>query len=79
MRPLGNRVLLREERESQKTEGGLFLPEQTITTTVKCRVMASGPSSSIVEGIVYVYRHDLGPMVAPDKYIVSEDNIIAIE
>jgi len=80
MTPVGARVLVSEADRDEKTEGGIIMPAQTITTTVRCTVVKAGDGCEReYPGEVFIYRPLLGPMVAPNQYIVNEEHILAVE
>ncbi len=91
LKPTGNRVLLKKEKATEATVGGIILPETAQKKPETATVIAVGPGISNKEGTLIPMFIQKGQTVLIDKYsgqeisiddeehiIIKEDDIIAI-
>lgn len=89
--PLGDRVLVRQDDEPQKTEGGIYLPETAKEAPQYGTVVRTGPGKLLENGQVRELTVKEGDKVIFGKYsgtkvkigqeellFMREDDIIAI-
>ncbi len=84
VKPLGDRVLLKTEKEEEKTKGGLFIPETAQEKTQSGIVEAVGDDEEVIKvkkGDHVMYDKYAGTSIKiddEDYLIVKMDDIIAI-
>jgi chaperonin GroES len=84
IKPLGDRVLLKTEKEEEKTQGGLFIPETAQEKTQSGEVVAVGDDKEAIKvknGDKVMYDKYAGTSVKFDgeeHLIVKAEDIIAI-
>ena len=90
LKPLGNRVILKEQEAEEKTESGIILPDSAKEKSQAAVVVAVGPGTEkdgkkvemqVKPGDKVIYSQYSGTDVKleDEKYIiVSQDDIIAI-
>jgi chaperonin GroES len=66
--PLGDRVLVKQDDEPQKTEGGIFLPESAKEAPQWGTVMTVGPGKLLENGEVRALTVKKGDKVIFGKY-----------
>lgn len=89
--PLGDRVLVRQDEEIQKTEGGIFLPETAKEAPQYGTVVRTGPGKQLDNGQTRELTVKEGDKIIFGKYsgtkvkigqdellFMREDDIIAI-
>ncbi|TVR03945.1 MAG: co-chaperone GroES [Spirochaetaceae bacterium] len=81
--PLGDRVLLKTEKEEEKTKSGLFIPETAQEKTQTAVVVAIGDDKDVIKvkvGDKVMYDKYAGTIIKIDgveHLIVKMDDIIA--
>jgi chaperonin GroES len=84
IKPLGDRVLLKTEKEEEKTKGGLYIPETAQEKTQEGVVVAVGDDKDAItvkEGQKVMYDKYAGTNLKIDgveHLIVKMDDIIAV-
>ena len=90
MKPLGDRIVLKQVETEEKTKSGIILPDSAIEKSQEALVVAVGPGKAVDgkltpmqvrEGDKVIYSEYAGTEVELDdeKYIiVGQDDIIAI-
>jgi chaperonin GroES len=84
IKPLGDRVLLKTEKEEEKTKGGLYIPETAQEKTQEGVVVAVGDDKDVItvkEGQKVMYDKYAGTNLKIDgeeHLIVKMDDIIAV-
>jgi chaperonin GroES len=84
IKPLGDRVLLKTEKEEEKTKGGLYIPETAQEKTQTGKVVAVGDDDETITvkvGQKVMYDKYAGTMVKVDDVdhlVIRMDDIIAI-
>lgn len=84
IKPLGDRVLLKTEKEEEKTKGGLFIPETAQEKTQSGEVVAVGDDKEAIKvknGDKVMYDKYAGTSIKLDgeeHLIVKMEDIIAI-
>jgi chaperonin GroES len=83
IKPLGDRVLLKTEKEEEKTKGGLYIPETAQEKTQSGEVVAVGDDDDITVkvGQKVMYDKYAGTMVQiddVDHLILRMDDVIAV-
>ena len=84
IKPIGDRVLLRSEREEEKTKGGLYIPETAQEKTQSGTVIAVGDDSDAIKvkvGQKVMYDKYAGTNIkidGEDHLVLKMDDIIAI-
>lgn len=84
IKPLGDRVLLKTEKEEEKTKGGLYIPETAQEKTQEGVVVAVGDDKDVItvkEGQKVMYDKYAGTNIkidGEDHLIVKMDDIIAV-
>lgn len=66
--PLGDRVLVKQDEESQKTEGGLYLPETAKEAPHWGKVVRTGPGKTLDDGKLRPVTVKVGDRVIFGKY-----------
>ncbi len=75
MRPLHDRVLVRRIEESEKTSGGIFIPDTAKEKPSRGRVLAVGTGKILEDGSVHPVDVKVGDTVLFGKYAGSEVKI----
>ena len=70
--PLGDRVLLKTEKEEEKTKSGLFIPETAQEKTQTAVVVAIGDDKDVI-------KVKVGDKVMYDKYAGTNIKIDGVE
>ncbi len=70
--PLGDRVLLKTEKEEEKTKSGLFIPETAQEKTQTAVVVAVGDDKDVI-------KVKVGDRVMYDKYAGTNIKIDGVE
>lgn len=84
IKPLGDRVLLKTEKEEEKTKGGLFIPETAQEKTQSGVVVAVGDDKDAIKvknGDKVMYDKYAGTSIKLDEdehLIIKMDDIIAV-
>ncbi len=84
IQPLGDRVLLKTEKEEEKTKSGLYIPETAQEKTQSGVVVAIGDDKDVIKvktGDKVMYDKYAGTSIkidADEHLIVKMDDIIAI-
>jgi chaperonin GroES len=84
IKPLGDRVLLKTEKEEEKTKGGLYIPETAQEKTQTGKVVAVGDDDETITvkvGQKVMYDKYAGTMVTVDDVdhlVIRMDDIIAV-
>ncbi len=83
IKPLGDRVLLKTEKEEEKTKGGLYIPETAQEKTQSGKVVAVGDDEEITVkvGQKVMYDKYAGTMVQiddVDHLVLRMDDVIAV-
>ncbi|TVR33734.1 MAG: co-chaperone GroES [Spirochaetaceae bacterium] len=84
IQPLGDRVLLKTEKEEEKTKSGLYIPETAQEKTQSGVVVAIGDDKDVIKvktGDKVMYDKYAGTSIKIDgveHLIVKMDDIIAI-
>ncbi|NBC28718.1 MAG: co-chaperone GroES [Spirochaetes bacterium] len=84
IKPLGDRVLLKTEKEEEKTKGGLYIPETAQEKTQTGKVVAVGDDDETITvkvGQKVMYDKYAGTMVSVDDVdhlVIRMDDIIAV-
>ena len=84
IQPLGDRVLLKTEKEEEKTKSGLFIPETAQEKTQTGVVVAIGDDKDVIKvkaGDKVMYDKYAGTNIkidGVDHLVVKMDDIIAI-
>lgn len=84
IKPLGDRVLLKTEKEEEKTKGGLFIPETAQEKTQSGVVVAVGDDKEAIKvknGDKVMYDKYAGTSIKLDEdehLIVKMEDIIAV-
>ena len=84
IQPLGDRVLLKTEKEEEKTKSGLYIPETAQEKTQSGVVVAIGDDKDVIKvktGDKVMYDKYAGTTIKIDgveHLIVKMDDIIAI-
>jgi chaperonin GroES len=84
IKPLGDRVLLKTEKEEEKTKGGLYIPETAQEKTQSGKVVAVGDDDEAIKvkvGQKVMYDKYAGTMVTiddVDHLVIRMDDIIAV-
>lgn len=84
IKPLGDRVLLKTEKEEEKTKGGLYIPETAQEKTQSGKVVAVGDDDEAITvkvGQKVMYDKYAGTMVSiddVDHLVLRMDDIIAV-
>lgn len=84
IKPLGDRVLLKIEKEEEKTKGGLYIPETAQEKTQEGVVVAVGDDKDVItvkEGQKVMYDKYAGTNIkidGDDHLIVKMDDVIAV-
>lgn len=84
IKPLGDRVLLKTEKEEEKTKGGLYIPETAQEKTQSGEVVAVGDDDDAITvkvGQKVMYDKYAGTMVSiddVDHLVLRMDDIIAV-
>ena len=84
IQPLGDRVLLKTEKEEEKTKSGLYIPETAQEKTQSGVVVAIGDDKDVIKvktGDKVMYDKYAGTTIkidGVDHLIVKMDDIIAI-
>lgn len=91
MRPLGDRVIVRQQAIQEKTESGLFIPEAGQEKPLKGTVLAVGPGKvtdkgtripvSVVPGDTVLFGKYAGSYAKfgdENLLIISEESILAV-
>jgi len=84
IKPLGNRVLLKTEKEEEKTKGGLFIPETAQEKTQSGVVIEIGDDKDAItvkKGDKVMYDKYAGTTLkvdGEDHLIIRIDDIIAV-
>lgn len=84
-RPLGNKVLVQEIKEEQKTASGIYVPSQDYLSVKKGKVIAAGKGAvtmsgdliemEVSEGDVVMFKENQGTeiRVGTDTYLVFHE------
>jgi len=75
MRPLHDRVLVRRLEESEKTAGGIFIPETAKEKPSRGRVLAVGTGKILEDGSVRPVDVKVGDTILFGKYAGTEVKI----
>ena len=90
IKPLSNRVVVKQKEAEEKTQGGIFMPTQSDEKVVNAEVVAVGVGKmvkgklepvSLEKGQVVVFNQFSGTEVEynGEKYmIVREDDVLAV-
>ena len=84
IKPLGDRVLLKTQKEEEKTQGGLYIPETAQEKTQEGVVVAIGDDTDVItvkEGQKVMYDKYAGTNLKVDgeeHLILKMDDIIAV-
>lgn len=83
VQPLGDRILIKTEKEEEKTAGGLYIPETAQEKTQTGEVVAVGDDEdiSVKVGQKVMYDKYAGTMVNiddADHLILSASDVLAI-
>ena len=87
-KPVNNMVLVRKDDNTDKTSGGIILPDQAKIPVIKCRVLAIGPKVDLIECPIEQYYKVLvrpGNAVplsfeeSNQMYVLDADHILAYE
>lgn len=91
LRPIGNRVVLKRQKNNEVTQGGIILPESAQNKKETAVVVAIGDGKVTDEGKTLPMPVKVGDVVLMDKYsgqdvtiddeefiIVKSDDIVAI-
>ncbi|PIU64404.1 MAG: co-chaperone GroES [Armatimonadetes bacterium CG07_land_8_20_14_0_80_40_9] len=91
LRPLGDRVLVKAEKEEEKTKGGIVLPDTAQEKPQQGKVIAVGPGEVLEDGKTVPLEVKKGDKVIFSKYggtevkdkdeeylILKESDILAI-
>lgn len=90
-RPLGARVLIRPDAKLEKTEGGIYLPDQSKEEPTEGEIVCSGPGHHLKDGSYAPLEVFTGQRVIYNKWgateikewgetfvIVREEDILAV-
>ncbi len=85
-KPVGTKILVRLPQKKKQTEGGIFLPEQSVSLAHSGEVMAVGPK--VIDGDTYIgcevlwspYATVLGPIQssAGEFYVIDECDLLVV-
>jgi chaperonin GroES len=75
IRPLHDRILVKRLKETEKTKGGLFIPDTAKEKPVEARVIAVGSGKILDDGTVRAPGVKAGDTVLLAKYSGSEIKI----
>ena len=83
VKPLGNRVLLKQKESEEKTKGGLYIPQTAQEKTQSGLVVAVGTADDIKvkPGDEVLYDKYAGTQIKIDEVdhlILSADDILAV-
>lgn len=81
MRPLGDRVIVARDDSANKTEGGLFIPEQAKEKPQKGKVVYVGPESKVKVGEKIIFSKYAGTEITldgKDLLIMRDEDVIAV-
>ena len=80
--PVRNLVLIKGKKSSDKSEGGLFLPQTAVQTLNEGQVVALGPDATGVvvgETIVFAKHSDWRIDIDGEVFIAVEDQAILLK
>ena len=80
--PLHDRILVKREETSEKTKGGIYIPEDAREVKQACRVLAVGPDAQSVKvgDTVFVSKY-AGTDIWLEReklLVVSDDEILGL-
>ncbi|MCL4131042.1 UNVERIFIED_CONTAM: hypothetical protein GTU68_044402 [Idotea baltica] len=81
LRPLHDRLIVKRLEESEKTAGGLFIPESAKEKPQKGEVIAIGKGKDVKAGDVVLFGKYSGTEVKidnEDRLIMREDDVLAV-
>ncbi len=82
VKPMGNRVVVKQKESETKTEGGIYLPENTIQKSKEGVITAIGALVSIVNiGDTILFNLFAGTEITVDKQkylLICEEDILAV-
>lgn len=79
IRPLDDRVLVRPDEAEERTEGGIYLPDQAKEKPVRGKVVAVGIGKLLDDGKRHPMSLKVGDRVVYGKYSGSEVKIDGVE
>jgi chaperonin GroES len=75
IRPLHDRILVKREQESERTAGGLYIPDTAKEKPIQAKVIAVGNGKLLEDGSVRALEVKAGDTVLFGKYSGSEVKI----
>lgn len=72
IRPIGDHILIQHRKETEKVEGGIFLPDSAREKPQEAKVIALGSGRKGKDGVVMPFQVRVGDDVLVARFVGSE-------